>query len=197
MDPGHSWHWSREPNLPDKEYLEQFSKYGKPQEFTNNWWTAESTKSERKCAKASKKAHTPEGRLRLQELQRENEKLLKKTESDFWRETIRAMTEPKELARLTKHSSSNSKLGLLKKPGGGISDESEVAGILLNEHAPGSYEAPKERIKPKIAIRYTDIRKLKFMTINFLRETLKEFGKKKRGGGAWRPHLWNAIKPAG
>ena len=92
------------------------------------------------------------------------------------------MTEPKELARLTKHSASNIKLGLLKKPGGGISDEDEVAGILLDEHAPGSYEAPKERTKPKVAIRYTEIRKLKFMTINLLRESLREFGKKKRGG---------------
>ena len=49
---------------------------------------------------------------------------------------------------LEKYSTSNNKLGLLTKPQEGLSEISEVAGILLDEHAPGSYEAPKERFRP-------------------------------------------------
>ena len=91
------------------------------------------------------------------------------------------MTETKELARLTKNSTTH-QLGLLKKPGGGICDEEEVAGILLDEHAPGSYEAPEKREKPKTKLRNVEIRRLRFMTVDLLKEALGSFGKKKRGG---------------
>ena len=73
-------------------------------------------------------------------------------------------------------------LGLLKKPTGGICDEEEVADILLDEHAPGSYEAPEKREKPKEKLRNVETRKLKFMTIDLLREALNDFGRNKRGG---------------
>ena len=92
-----------------------------------------------------------------------------------------SMTETKELARLTKNSTTH-QLGLLKKPGGGICDEEEVAGILLDEHAPGSYEAPEKREKPKTKLRNVEIRRLRFMTVDLLKEALGSFGKKKRGG---------------
>ena len=47
---------------------------------------------------------------------------------------------------------------------------------------PGSYEAPEKREKPKEKLRNVETRKLKFMTIDLLREALNDFGRNKRGG---------------
>ena len=120
-----------------KEKWEQYSKYSKPKEFKNEWWTEELTISNNKCKIASKLPDSPENREIIRKTRREHEKAVAKARNDHWQDIVTAITDTSELAKLTKYSTSNNKLGLLTKPQGGVSEISEVADILLDEHAPG------------------------------------------------------------
>ena len=166
---------------------------GRPKEFKHSYWTPELDESDRKCAEASRQKHTEEGRKELQLLRAKHRKARRLAKKNWWHELMSSMTDTKELARLTKNSTTH-QLGLLKKPGGGICDEEEVAEILLDEHAPGSYEAPAKREKPRTKLHDVEIRRLRFMTVDLLKEALGSFGKKKKRGARW-PDGHYAPKP--
>ncbi len=175
---------------------ELFSKRKKTKPFKLDWWDDEIIESNGACAMMAGLAKTDEDAKVLKHMRKEHKKLKGKKQSEAWNKMVSKMVKAKDLARLTKEGRLGNKLGLLRKSDGTLSDESEVRGMLLDEHAPGSYQDGGDRQFRKTSSREHDLRKLKFMTTDLLRAAFKEFGANKRGG-AGRANPENAESPPG
>ena len=151
------------------------------------WWDKECDDSNNEVLRLVKinwYSNREEDALALKKARKKHKKLVHSKKQEYYNERTTQATSPKELAKLTKWSNNNHKLGLLKKPNDDLCEYEEVRGILLDEHAPGSYEDKNPREKPTWKAKDEELNshKLKFMSKELLKKALKEFGSKKRGG---------------